>query len=159
MEAFQQAGSHACQALRLIHAVVWAPMAPPQAGTTTSAQALCQGPAAFQLMYIFTAALLLVVVPLASVYCLEKMAKRHWCCSQRITLKPAGFWGVGDDSAGAGEGEDERRWQRPKVPIFIAVVLLVSGPWKLAESLTASLESQCEGTSGSSILAWLGSFC
>lgn len=159
VEAFEKAGSQACRALQVIHALVWAPMAPPQAVFTTSAQALCQGPAAFQHIYLFTAALLLLVVPLTSVYCLEKMAKRNWCRTQGITLKPAGFWGIGGDSIGTGEGEGELRWQLPKAPVLVVVLLLVSGPWKLAESLTASMEAQCGATSGCSILAWLGSFC
>lgn len=39
---------------------------------------LCQGAAAFQLLFLFAAAMLLLVVVLSSVYLVERAAKLHW---------------------------------------------------------------------------------
>jgi hypothetical protein len=51
-----------------------------------SAQQLCTGPVAFQVLYLHVAVLLLLVLPLTCYYTLERFLKTRWLKSKGIAV-------------------------------------------------------------------------
>lgn len=81
--ALQQAAEQACSKLQLLQLLLSSSI-PPGGGLSAlgPAQQLCKGPGAFQVLYLYVAALLLLVLPLAAYYLLERAAKSRWLKSK-----------------------------------------------------------------------------
>lgn len=85
--ALQAAAEQACSKLQLVH-VLLSPV--PASGSFFQTQQMCMGPSSFQILYMYVAGLLLLVLPLTCGYCLEYWAKATWLRSNSIIeAKPA----------------------------------------------------------------------
>jgi hypothetical protein len=79
--ALQTAAEHACSKLQLVQ-VLLSPV--PASANFLPAQNICLGPSSFQILYMYVAGVLLLVLPLTCGYCLEYWAKSSWLKSNLI---------------------------------------------------------------------------
>lgn len=139
-DAFQRAGVFACSALQVLHTLMWAPMSLP----TPERDRLCGGILAFQLIYIFAAAVLLLVVVPASIYGVEYYSKLQWLRGKGITI--------------AREGYGCRLWQllgRWDLPQYLLVAVPFSLCWMLGEAATQRLGDTCAPLWESDAFSWM----
>lgn len=139
-EAFQRAGVFACSALQVSHTLMWAPMSL----LTPERDRLCRGILAFQLIYIFAAAVLLLVVVPASIYGVEYYSKLQWLRGKGITV--------------ARDGYGCRLWQllsRWDLPRYLLVAVPFSLCWMLGEAATQRLGDTCRPLWESDVLSWM----
>lgn len=144
--------------------------------------ALCQGGSSVQVLYLFTAALVLLVLPLTIYYALEWYANVRWLHARGLRmvgtpwvfpaivdvgLRPDSSEAeasrqVGPRGAGAGAGAAvfhrgrrlvvQTSWQHA-VPLLLLLVLQV--PWVVAEVLAAGMGGACAPVLARPRLAWM----
>lgn len=139
-DAFQRAGVYACSALQVSHTLLWAPMLL----QTPERERLCGGILAFQLVFLFTAAVLLLVVVPASIYCVEYYSKLAWLRGKGIAV--------------AREGYGCRLWQllgRWDLPRYLLFAVPFSLCWVLAEATVQRLGDTCAPLWDSDVFAWM----
>lgn len=139
-DAFQRAGVFACSALQVSHTLMWAPMSL----LNPERDRLCGGILAFQLIYIFAAAVLLLVVVPASIYSVEYYSKVEWLRGKGITV--------------AREGYGCRLWQlvgRWDLHRYLLIAVPFSLCWMLGEATTQRLGGTCAPLWESDAFAWM----
>lgn len=140
----QDAATQACEAALAVNNILWlpTPLAPLALGKPHNH--LCQGPSAFQLLYVYVAALLLVLLPLCCGYALEYCAKVWWLKAKGITLADG-------HSSGAPSMfiSGVVSWQ---LPLFL---LLLQLPWCISVALAATMNGTCSPALGGREFNWM----
>lgn len=166
--ALQAAAEQACSKLQLVH-VLLSPV--PASGNFFQAQNICLGPNSFQVLYMYVAGVLLLVLPLTCGYCLEHCAKSCWLSSTAMTAaKPpwlltlpifatqpcSSSWrGLGDTATASPAGAPKAsgyqwHWMGP-----MAALLLVHLPWVGAELSVSYMGGVCAPALAGPAYAWM----
>jgi hypothetical protein len=138
----------------------------------TQSSTPCKGPSAYQVLYLFFAAQLLLVLPLTVTYLLEWWAKASWLKANDIvvTQKPfifrvrraqlesangrgargATIIGVEDSGTEPGTSGVLQWWLA--LPLLL---LLVQLPWVVAEALVGRMQGVCRPAWGAKGFAWM----
>lgn len=132
---------------------------------TTQSSTPCKGPSAYQVLYLFFAAQLLLVLPLTVSYLMEWWAKSCWLNASGIAVTQKPFiFGVtraqlesSAGSRGAGASATERGTARVlqwwlAMPLLL---LLVQLPWVVAEALVGQMQGVCRPVWGARGFAWM----
>lgn len=171
--ALQAAAEHACSKLQLLH-VLLSPV--PASSNFLPAQSICLGPSSFQILYMYVAGVLLLVLPLTFGCCLEYWAKSVWLRQSAITeAKPpwlltlpifatqpcsssssSSSWRGFEDTATASPASAPKvsgyqwHWMGP-----MAALLLVHLPWVGAELSVSYMGGVCAPALAGAACAWM----
>lgn len=124
----------------------------------------CKGPSAYQVLYLFFAAQLLLVLPLTVGYLMEWWAKSCWLNASgivvtqkpfifrvtRAQLESAGSRGAGASTTEPGTARVLQWWLA--MPLLL---LLVQLPWVVAEALVGRMQGVCRPVWGARGFAWM----
>lgn len=146
-EAFRRTGHTVCKGLQSVFDLMWLPVQAPYSFNSSKGEGQCQGVAAFQLLYLFVAAMLLLWVILTSSFFMEYYAKLHWLRLQGITLATS-------------QGADGPRQDQPPMclrswPLCMHIVLPATASWLLSRQLTELIGSECAPPLGNAAFEWM----
>jgi hypothetical protein len=149
----QKAAEQACGKVQLVHLLLvqTLPLAP--AVVSASSHKLCSGPASFQVLYLYVAAVLLLVLPLTVCYTMEWWAKAWWLKSQAMAVQQPWMLAVFLPSAEPGTDSKPHFQLRNVLPL--AVLLLVQLPWVIAEALATRMAGTCSPALYGPAFAWI----
>jgi hypothetical protein len=166
----QTAAEEACSRVQMVQLLLSVAL-PAGIGTHgLSAQQLCTGPVAFQVLYLHVAVLLLLVLPLTCYYTLERFLKTRWLKSKGMAVDERSpgallFSGPAVNAPPvATSGEQNVVLSQPSPPSkdgwwqFMPVLLLlfVQLPWVVAQVLASWMHAECAPPLGSPAFSWMG---
>lgn len=172
--AVQHAAEAACAKLHMLGLLLALPKPIPANMLKAELRpALCEGSSSVQVLYLFTAAVVLLVLPLTVYYTLEWYAKVRWLHARGLCMvgtpwvfpivdvshRPDSSQLEGSSQARAGAAASGGRrlvlhtsWQHA-VPLLLLLVLQV--PWMVAEVLSAGMGGACDPVLARPRLAWM----
>jgi hypothetical protein len=159
--AFQQQGTRACQVVDMLHTLVWLPVGMHAGSMASSAPSFCDGAAAFQLLHVFAAGSLTIVVSLFSIYCVEYYCKLHWLRGKNIEVGSWRSQRVPSNRVRTSQeslwwwASREPRWGLRDVSPYALLLLPFSCCWLLGQFLAAGWNGKCEPPLGVGAFAWL----
>jgi hypothetical protein len=150
----QKAAEQACGKIQLVHLLLvqTLPLAP--AAASVSLHKLCSGPTSFQVLYLYVAALLLLVLPLTVCYTIEWWAKAWWLKSQGMAVQQQP-WILTVLLPSAEPGTDSKPHFQLRHVLPLAVLLLVQLPWVIAEALASRMAGACAPALSGPAFAWV----
>lgn len=162
--ALQRAATEVCSKVHMLHVLLSLPLpaAPPMLAAAVT-HPLCMSASAFQVLYLFIAAFLLLVLPLTCCYCLEWWGKSRWLQARGITIAAdrSKFWGFlpllhvdEEPETDGGTTTVSQRWWWCPAPLLL-LLLVLQLPWALAEMLTTHLGGACAPPLGASAFDWM----
>lgn len=157
--ALQESSTRACQGMQLLHELLLVPFGGVAVAPAVGRATLCDGAAAFQTLFVFVAALLLLVVVPASVYFIELHYKQKWLKRNGITVVPNCSVQAAPGSASS-SSQAQLRWQpwRPVLSTHALLALPVCCCWALSESVSAWIGGCCMVPMGNGAIAWMSSW-
>jgi hypothetical protein len=158
--AFQQQGTRVCQMIDVLHMLAWSPVGCYADPVSLSTRRLCDGAAAFQLLHVFAAGLLTIVVTLASIYCVEYYCKLHWLRGKDIDVIP---WRPQHERPDHGSPNADSLWWACREPAWTLrdlspyglLLLPFSCCWLLGQWLAAGWDGKCAPLLGMGAFTWL----
>lgn len=174
--SLQEAAEAACTKAHLLGLLLSLPRPVASSMLRSKAGELCQGASAFQLLYMYVAGVVLLMLPLAACYILEWFAKVRWLRARGITLLDTPWlfpvaYPPSNNSRSGTTNTSSRSGASPLtqsdvgsglipwlglehlVPLLVLLVLQV--PWVAAEVLAAGMEGVCAAALGRPMFAWM----
>lgn len=150
----QKAAEQACGKIQLVHLLLvqTLPLAP--AIASTPSHNVCLGPASFQVLYLYVAAVLLLVLPLTVCYTIEWWAKVWWLKSQGMAVQQQP-WILTVFLPSAEPGTDSKPHFQLRHVLPLVVLLLVQLPWVIAEALASRMAGVCVPALYGTAFAWV----
>lgn len=145
-DALSQAASQACHKLHLVQLLssTLVPLAPSLAAGPGD---MCKGSGAFQVLYLYVAAVLLLIIPLTCAYFLEFWAKAQYLKLRgmhAVWLPWSVFWAATAQPGSSAAAQQQQSQQGTKTWLVLLLpLLLLQLPWALAQVVVSKMHGSC----------------
>jgi hypothetical protein len=144
--ALSQAASQACHKLHLVQLLLstLVPLAPSLA--SGSAGDMCQGSGAFQILYLYVAAVLLLIIPLTCAYFLELWAKAQYLKlrGMHAVWHPwSVFWAAPAQPGSSSTAQQQSQRATKGWLLLLLPLLLLQLPWAVAQVVVSRMHGSC----------------